>query len=99
LIIFTSGFQRKLVAGYLEEEDVVCWKEIFIPEVKSVRDASMRTPQLRTVRRHGKRDNRSADIKTPVLITIKQKESVTCSHSHISRSHPLLLSWSLAFTD
>lgn len=65
----TSGFERKLAASYLEEEDVGCWKEIVIPVVKSGRAASMRAPQLRAVRTHDQRDNRCADIKTPVLLT------------------------------
>lgn len=67
--IFTSVFERKLAAGCLEEEDVGCWKEIVIPVVKSGRAASMKAPQLRAVRTHDQRDNRCADIKTPVLLT------------------------------
>lgn len=44
LFIFISRFQRKLVASYLEEEDVVCWKETFVPVVKSGREANIRNP-------------------------------------------------------
>lgn len=91
LTIFTSGFHRKLVAGYLEEEDVGCWKEIFIPVVKSGRAASKRTPQLRAVRTHDKRDNRCADIKTPLSCwhntQTQRQNSGTCSYSRISSFH------------